>query len=290
MTANRTGAPPGPTSYICLVRPFALLSRRLLTGLAILLLAACGAASPAASGPSPQSRILTVLAAASLSGAFTQIGHRFEQAHPGVTVRLSFAGSQVLVTEIENGIPADVFASADAVHMAQVTGEGKVTGATVFAHNRLVVVTPRDNPANLKTPFDLARSGIRLDVAAPAVPAGASAQKAIDRLAQQPGAPAGFAAAVRHNIVSEEDNVEAVVTRLYLGEADAGIVYVSDLKTPNGRNLHLIAIADAANVVNSYPIGVLASSTKAALARQFVAYVTGPEAGRILRDAGFLTP
>src|SRR5437588_644023 len=118
-------------------------------------------------------------------------------------------------------IPADVFASADAVHMAQVTGEGKVTGATVFAHNRLVVVTPRDNPANLKTPFDLARSGIRLDVAAPAVPAGASAQKAIDRLAQQPGAPAGFAAAGRHTLVSAEDNVEAVVTRLSLGAAVA---------------------------------------------------------------------
>jgi molybdate transport system substrate-binding protein len=225
-----------------------------------------------------------------LTGAFTQIGHRFERAHPGVTVRFSFAGSQVLVTDIENGVPADVFASADAAHMEQVTADGKVTGGTLFAHNRLVVVTPKDNPAGLRTPFDLARSGIRLDLAAPAVPAGASAQKAIDRLAQQPGAPSGFAAAVRRNVVSEEDNVEAVVSRLALGEADAGIVYASDLKTANGSGLHQIAIPDAANVVNSYPIGVIASTTEPALARAFVAYVTGPEAGRILRDSGFLTP
>jgi molybdate transport system substrate-binding protein len=266
------------------------LAGRLLPGLAILILPACGAGSAPGGSAQPQIETLTVLAAASLSNAFTQIGHRFEQAHPGTTVRFSFAGTQVLVTEIENGAPADVFASADAAHMAQLTGEGKVTGATVFAHNRLVLVTPRDNPAGLRTPFDLARAGVRLDVAAPQVPAGASAQKAIDRLAQQPGAPAGFADAVRRNVVSQEDNVEAVVTRLALGEADAGIVYASDLKTKNGRDLHLIAIPDAANVINSYPIGVVASTAQPDLARAFVAYATGPEAGKILRDAGFLTP
>jgi len=265
-------------------------ARRVLPLLLALALPACATAATPAASSSPQGHTLTVLAAASLTSAFTQIGRRFEQANPGVTVRFSFAGSQVLVTDIENGIPADVFASADTAHMAQVTADGKVTGAAVFAHNRLVVVTPRDNPAGLQTPFDLARAGVRLDLAAPQVPAGASAQKAIDRLAQQPGAPSGFSAAVRRNVVSQEDNVEAVVTRLALGEADAGIVYASDLKTANGKDLRVIQIPDAANVINSYPIGVIASTTQPALARAFVAYATGPQAGKILRDWGFLTP
>jgi molybdate transport system substrate-binding protein len=259
-------------------------------GLVGLLISGCGVTpAPYVTTVKTAPATLTVLAAASLTTAFTSIGHRFEQAHPGITVRFSFAGTQVLVTQIENGAPADVFASADVAHMSTLATEGKVETSAIFARNRLVIVTPKANPAGLFTPFDLARPGIKLDLAAPAVPAGASAQKAIDKLALQPGAPTGFAGAVRKNVVSQEDNVEAVVTRIATGEADAGIVYASDLSTPNGKGLHVIPVPDPANVINTYPIAGVKGSAQLELAHVFIDFVLHAEGQTMLRQAGFLS-
>mgnify|MGYP001335435728 CR=1 FL=1 len=231
---------------------------------------------------------ITVFAAASLSSVFPAIADGLHKTHPEIAVRFNFAGSQTLVTQIESGAPADVFASADQAHMNALTSESKVQAPVVFTRNKLVIIVPATNPASISQPFDLARSGVKLDVAAPAVPAGASARIMLAKLAAQPGAPPGFVAQAMHNVVSQEDNVEAVVTRIALGEADAGIVYVSDLSTPNGGKVHSIAIPDAANVINVYPVAVVSSSSHTAAANQFVDFLTGSEGQDLLRQHDFL--
>lgn len=255
---------------------------------AAVLLAGCGSA--AAPSSSSTGGTITVLAAASLTSAFNAIAQRFEQDHPGVQVRLSFAGSQQLVSQIEAGAPADAFASADLKHMDQVQQAGKVETPVIFARNSMVIITPTANPAAIEQPFDLARSGVKLDIAAPAVPAGALARQVLTRLAIQPGAPANFAQAALHNVVSEESDVEAVVSRVALNEVDAGIVYVSDLKTANGTRVKAVLVPQSANVSTVYPIAVINGSAEASLAREFVDYVRGSTGQHILRSLGFLPP
>lgn len=260
----------------------------LLGATAALVLTACG--SSATPATSATGGAITVLAAASLTTAFNGIAQRFEQDHPGVQVRLSFAGSQQLVSQIEASAPADVFASADQKHMDQLRQAGKTEAPTIFARNSMVIITPAANPAGVRQPFDLANVGVKLDIAAPAVPAGALARQVLARLGTQPGAPANFAHTALHNVVSEESDVEAVVSRVALNEVDAGIVYVSDLKTPNGARVKAVPVPDGANVSTTYPIAVISGSAQASLARQFVAYVRGATGQQILRSLGFLPP
>ena len=254
-----------------------------------LALAACATTSSAPAASTPTVTI-TVLAAASLSTVFPAISEKFHQAHSNVTVRFSFAGTQTLVTQIENGAPADVFASADQTHMATLLAEARVKTPAVFARNRLVIIVPRSNPAGITRPTDLGRPGVKLDLAAPVVPAGKSAHDMLLKLAATTGSPAAFTAQVNRNVVSQEDNVEAVVNRIALGEADAGIVYVSDLATPNGRSVTSIDIPSSVNVINTYPIATLSDSTHATEARAFVDYVTGSQGQDLLRKHGFLPP
>jgi molybdate transport system substrate-binding protein len=173
----------------------------------------------------------------------------------------------------------------DAVRQAR-----KVENPVVFARNSMVIITPAANPAGIHQPYDLAKTGVKLDLAAPAVPAGALARQVLTRLAMDPGAPAGFAQAVLHNVVSEESDVEAVVSRVALNEVDAGIVYVSDLKTANGSKVKPIALPGGANVSTVYPVAVISGSPNVSLARQFVDYVRGATAQQILRGLGFLPP
>ncbi|HEY0493273.1 MAG TPA: molybdate ABC transporter substrate-binding protein [Candidatus Dormibacteraeota bacterium] len=232
---------------------------------------------------------LTVFAAASLSSAFPAVAAGLGKAHPEIVIRFNFAGTQTLVTQIESGAPADVFASADQAHMNILKTESKVNTPVVFAQNKLAIIVPSRNPAGLTRAFDLSRSGVKLDIASPAVPAGASARLMLGKLAAQPGAPSGFITAALKNVVSQEDNVEAVVTRVALGEADAGIVYLSDLSTPNGKKVRNISIPDLANVINIYPVAVVRASTHSSQAKQFVDYLTGAEGQAILRQHGFLT-
>lgn len=257
---------------------------------ALVLLAGCGSGSGDTVSSSPPTVTITVFAAASLSTVFPAVADALHKAQPKIAARFNFAGTQTLVTQIEAGGPADVFASADQAHMNALASEATVNKPIVFARNKLAIIVPSGNPAGISQPFDLARSGVKVDIAAATVPAGASARVMLGKLALQPGAPSGFVAQVMHNVVSQEDNVEAVVTRVALGEADAGIVYLSDLSTPNGKKVHSIAIPDAANVINIYPVAVVSTSSHAAEAKQFVEFLTGAQGQALMREHGFLPP
>ncbi len=264
----------------------------LLTGI---LLTACSTATTLTTGPTtapvtgtraataPQT--LVVFAAASLTGAFTEIGKAFEAAHPGVTVIFNFAGSQQLRTQIEQGAPADVFASANSVEMDTLVAESYVTKDTpqVFLTNQLVVILPSNNPAHLAELKDLARPGIKLVLAAEDVPVGKYARQALDQMNGQYGS--GFKDQVLANVVSNEDNVKQVVAKVQLGEADAGIVYTSDAVA--APELKSIKIPADLNVIAQYPIAPLAKSGHLNLAEQFTAYALSADAQAIFAKWGF---
>ena len=235
------------------------------------------------------SLILTVYAAASLTGAFGDLGRMLEQRHPGLTVRFNFAGSQQLASQLQEGAPADLFASADQRWMDYAREKGLVEGkAQIFARNRLVVIVPRKNPARISRLEDLARQGTKLVVAAEAVPAGKYSMEAIQKLAAAPGFPADYDRRVLANVVSQEENVKNVVAKVQLGEADAGLVYRSDVTAAVARQVRVFDIPDRFNVIASYPIAVLTSAKNAEVARQFVELVLSDEGQRILVQHGLV--
>ena len=243
--------------------------------------------APATEAPTeaPEARTLTVFAAASLTDAFTEIGKNFEASNPGVTATFNFAGSQALRTQIEEGAPADVFASASGKEMdALLTGKF-IADATsqIFLTNKLVVILPADNPAGLEKLEDLANPGIKLVLAAEEVPVGNYARQALDLMNGSFGID--FKDKVMANVVSNEDNVKQVVAKVQLGEADAGIVYTSDAVA--APDLKTVEIPTELNVTAKYPIAALADSTNADLAQAFVEYVLSPEGQNILQKWGF---
>jgi molybdate transport system substrate-binding protein len=247
--------------------------------LLLLLLAACG---PAA-GSTPRS--LTVFAAASLTDAFTEIGRSFESAHPGVKVNFNFAGSQSLRTQIEQGAAADVFAPADRKEMDTLVSKSLVAAGAPqdFLTNKLVLVLPPDNPANLQTPADLARPGTKIILADESVPAGKYARQVLDALTALYGPD--FKDSVLANVVSNENDVRQVLAKIQLGEADAGMVYVSDSAAAPG--LKTILIPEAYNVSATYPIAVLAAAPQPELADGFTAFVLSSAGQAILLKWGF---
>ncbi|MEO8083889.1 MAG: molybdate ABC transporter substrate-binding protein [Ardenticatenales bacterium] len=251
------------------------------------LTSASAAASSAASPPAAE-RGLTVLAAASLAEPFAEIGRAFEAANPGVRVAISFAGSQQLATQIGEGAPADVFASANERQMDRVVAAGEADGAAVqtFARNRLVVVTPSDNPGGVAALADLARPGLKLVVAAAGVPVGDYTRAFLVRASALPEFTAAYSPTVLANVVSYEDDVKSVLAKVRLGEADAGIVYTSDAGT--GVDVRRIDIPDDLNVIAAYPIAPLAHAKDAALAERFVAAVLGAPAQAALERYGFI--
>jgi molybdate transport system substrate-binding protein len=219
---------------------------------------------------------VTVFAAASLTDAFRTIGKDFEASHPGTKVELNFAGSSTLVRQIVEGAPADVFASADEESMQRAAGE--VAGGTqVFARNRLAIIVPKGNPNRVTGLADLGRDGTTVALAAPAVPAGRYAIEAFGKAGV--AVPAG----------SHEADVKAVVTRVATGEADAGIVYATDV-VAGGAHIEAVAVPDAHNVLARYPIAVMKSAKDAAAAQAFVAHVLSASGQRMLAVAGFLAP
>jgi molybdate transport system substrate-binding protein len=232
-------------------------------------------------------RTLTVFAAASLTGAFGEIGKAFEAANPGVTVTLNFAGSQTLRTQIEQGASADVFASADHKNMDTMVTESLIADGKYqdFANNLLVVILPPKNPANIQTLQDLAKPGIKLDLADASVPVGNYARQALTNLSKDATYGADYSTKVLANVVSNETDVKQVVSKVDLGEADAGIVYVTDAQA--ALDLKTIAIPDNFNVIAKYPIAVVAKSPNADLAASFVAYVISPDGQAILQKWGF---
>jgi molybdate transport system substrate-binding protein len=221
---------------------------------------------------------VTVLAAASLTEAFRTIGKDFETAHPGTTVTCNFAGSSTLARQIIEGAPADVFASADEENMKKVVDAGGVTGTPqAFAGNRLAIIVPRGNPKHVNDLADLGRQGLVVSLAAPAVPVGRYSREAFGKA----GVPVPSA--------SEEVDVKSVVTRVSMGEADAGVVYVTDVAA-GGDTVEAVTIPDAHNRTARYPIAVLKGAPNAADARAFVAYVLSPSGQSVLERAGFLAP
>lgn len=246
---------------------------------AVALLAGCGGATDGATGaePAPTST-LTVFAAASLKAPFTQLGRTFEAEHPGTAVSLSFAGSADLVTQLQQGAPADVFASADTATMDQAVADRLVAGTPVgFATNTLQIAVPPDNPAGITSFAELARPGVRLVVCAPQVPCGAAVQKIED------------VTGTVLRPVSEENAVTDVLGKVESGEADAGLVYVTDVRGAGDR-VQGIAFEESGQAVNTYPIAALAAGREPDLARQFVQLVTGAGGRQVLTDAGFGRP
>ncbi len=237
---------------------------------------------------SPRPVELTVFAAASLTDAFTEIGQAFQQQNPGVEVSLNFAGSADLALQLSEGARADVFASANREQMDKANAAGRIDGEPHnFATNRLVVIVPADNPAGLQTPLDLSRQGLKLVLAAPDVPVRNYVEEALDKMDADPAYGEGFKAAVLANLVSEEPNVRQVVTKVSLGEADAGIVYSSDVTSDMAGTLLRIEIPDGLNIVASYPIAAIKDASSSQVARSFIDFVLSGDGQAILQKWGF---
>jgi molybdate transport system substrate-binding protein len=251
---------------------------------------ACGApGGPSAGGTSPAE--LVVFAAASLAEPFRTIGDEFSKANGGVKVTFNFGGSQQLAQQLAQGAPADVFASANTKQMDAVVESGRIDKDTAraFARNRLVVVTPKDNPGKVARLEDLSTPGLKLVLAAKEVPVGQYSLEMLDKAEKEGGAGAGFRNAVVKNVVSYEQDVKAVLVKVTLGEADAGIVYTSDISEGSKDRVGSVDIPDAINVIASYPIAAVRDSRHAELAKKFVEYVRSPAAQTVLVRYGFIS-
>ncbi len=233
---------------------------------------------------------LNVFAAASLNEFFDEIGKLFEAQHPSVTVVFNFAGSQQLVQQINEGAPADVFASANPKQMDAAFDAGGIISETqqTFAKNRLVVIYPQDNPASLKELKDLAKSGLKLVLAAKEVPVGGYSLDFLDKASSDPTFGTTFKDEVLANVVSYEDNVKAVLTKVALGEADAGIVYTSDISGKDAGKVDRLDIPDALNVIASYPIALVKDSKNPELAQAFIDFVLSQEGQGLLAKYNFI--
>jgi molybdate transport system substrate-binding protein len=283
--------------------------------LALLLavLTACGGAQPAAPAPTgappapdatnaPASTALSaptaapaaenelvVFAAASLTESFKAIGALFERANAGTTVTFNFAGSDQLATQIAEGAPADVFASANRTQMNNVITSGQVISGTerTFVRNRLVVVFPKDNPGGLTMLKDLTKPGLKIVLANKSVPVGAYSLDFLGKASKLPQYTAEFSATVLGNVVSYEENVRTVLSKITLGEADAGIVYTTDAATV-ASEVGMLDIPDDLNTIATYPIAATTTAKNTDLAKKFVDYVLGPEGQQVLVQYGFI--
>ena len=253
------------------IRPVAVLAA------AALVLAACGGGDDDSGGSSGAASPgeIKVFAAASLTAAFTRIGEQFTAANGGTKVTFNFAGSQALATQIQQSAPADVFASADTTNMDKV--RDLVGTPQNFASNLLQIVVEKGNPKNVKTLDDLANPDLKVVLAAPEVPAGKYAAEILGK------------AGVTVKPVSEEDNVKAVVTKVSLGEADAGIVYVTDV-TAGGDKVEGVEVPEEQNVVATYPIATVKASQAPDKAQAFMDLVRSAEGQQVLKEYRFLPP
>lgn len=263
-------------------RNYSLTRRHLVTGLLPAL--AIGVAINRSGQAQPASSV-TVFAASSLTNAFNEIGPAFRRAHPALQLRFNYGASSALRSQIQLGSPADVFASADKEQMEPLRKAGLVSPPTIFARNRLTMVVPKENPAKLQTPRDLARPGLRLVATASSVPIGRYTQDALAKLGLEPGYPADFSAKVNRNVVSREPNVRAVLAKVELGEADAALVYETDAR--GSARVRAIAIPEKANVVAEYPIAVLTASGNKSGAEAFVQFLRSHTGRSILKRHGF---
>jgi molybdate transport system substrate-binding protein len=251
------------------------------------------AAPPSAEGssasPSAAAVDLTVFAAASLTAVMERAKEAYEAANPGSTLTVAPDSSAALATQIQEGAPADLFLSADTTNPQKLLDGGFTSGdPVVFAGNELTIITPTDNPGGITSPMDLARDGLKVVAAGDEVPITKYATQLIANLAKEPGYPADFADAYTRNVVSKEDNVKGVVTKIELGEGDAGIVYVTDA-TASGK-VETVEVPEGANVPASYSGVVVKASPSQEDAAAFLDWFAGPDGQAILAEFGFLPP
>ncbi|MBB5853237.1 molybdate ABC transporter substrate-binding protein [Amycolatopsis umgeniensis] len=252
--------------------------RRLVPALLALVLAAtaCGSEQPAA--PQTEAKTLTVFAAASLTESFGALGKQFEAKNPGVTVKFSFEGSSALVQKLTQGAKADVFASADQANMDKATKGEVIDGQpSVFATNRLAIAVGKGNPKGIKGLADLAKDGLTVVVCAPQVPCGSAAKK----VQQSSG--------VTLKPASEEQDVKSVLAKVQSGDADAGLVYVTDA-TSAATKVDKVDFPESAGAINNYPIAVVKGAPQAALAKQFTDFILSAEGKQELAKVGFGAP
>jgi len=231
---------------------------------------------------------LTVFCAASLTGAFDEIEDIYEEAS-GVPVILNFDGTQALRTQVEQGAYADVFVSANQKHMAALMAEGLVNNdsVTLFAKNSLVVVVPKDNPASINSLSDLAKPGVKIVMGTKDVPVGSYALLVLGNMAKDPDYGPEYRQRVMSNVVSQETTVAYVVSKVALGEADAGFAYKSDVTPGLSERVLKIPIPEMYNVVAEYPIATMKESPNLELAEDFIDFVESDESGAVLEKYGF---
>jgi len=232
---------------------------------------------------------LTVLAAASLTEPFEEIATLFEADNPGVTVQFSFAGSQQLAKQLAEGASADVFACANLTYMDQAVADGRVNihSPINFTQNRLVIITPSSNPGEIQAISDLSRPGLKLVLAAEAVPVGKYTLEFLEKASHNSQYPTSFKEDVLANVVSYENNVKSVLAKVLLGEADAGVVYTSDISGDASDQVIRIDIPEPLNVIAKYPIATIENSPNEKLAQAFVDFVLSPEGQEVLTKYGF---
>ena len=238
---------------------------------------ASSSSSAASSSSATQTGTITVFAAASLMGTFTQLGKQFEAAHPGDTVKFSFGGSSTLATQITGGAPADVFASAAPANMDTVVSAGDASSPKDFAKNTAEVAVPPSNPAKVTSVSDLAKSSVKVALCQPKVPCGVVASQVFTN------------AKITVKPVTLQPDVKSVLTQVELGNVDAGMVYVTDVKAA-GSKVKGVTIPASENASTLYPIATITSSTHQAEAEAFVAYVLSPAGEQVLTAAGFQQP
>ncbi len=260
-----------------------------------LFLTACGGSTTSTSSGkairptvSNAPRTLQVFAAASLTESFKEIGSKYQTAHPGVTLKYNFAGSQALEQQLSQGAPADIFASADTTNMDKATKANLVQTPQIFAKNKLTVIIPVNNPGKINTLKDLANKGVKIDFAAATVPAGKYGSQVLDKMAASSQYGPAYKQAVLNNIVSQEDNVKAVVQKVQLGEADAGFVYQSDVTMAVSSKVKPLEIPNDLNVTASYPIAVTKSSKQVADDKTFIQYVLSADGQAVLDKYHFI--
>jgi molybdate transport system substrate-binding protein len=244
---------------------------------------ACGPAEPR--GPTSE-RELVVFAAASLRDVFTTLQGHFTRAHPGVELTFNFAGTQELRTQLEQGARADVFASADHLHMAELVAASLATSPVIFARNEPVMVVAKEAATTIRGLADLPTAP-RIVIGTPEVPIGRYTLSLLDRASLSWGAD--FRAQVEARVASRELNVRQVLNKVRLGEAQAGVVYKSDAEAARGQ-VEVVTIPPDINVVAEYPIAVLAGAAHPKLARAWLSLVLSADGQRVLGDAGFLAP
>jgi len=259
------------------MRRFAVIA----AGLATVAVAGCSSSSSSspsgASSAKPATGTITVFAAASLTGTFTQLGKQFEAAHPGDTVKFSFGPSSGLATQITSGAPADVFASASPTNMQDVVSAGDASNPQDFAKNTMEVAVPPDNPAKVSSVTDLAKKSVKVALCQPQVPCGKVAAEVFKN------------AGITVKPVTLQPDVKSVLTQVETGNVDAGMVYVTDVMAA-GSKVKGVTVPASDNASTLYPIAAVTSSKEKSIADAFVTYVLSPAGQSVLSAAGFQSP